>query len=105
MSTILRSGRDGGVALFIKDTTTFKCRYDLSNINDNSFESVLIEILNSRKRKLIMGCIYRPHGHDINVFDDQFERLLQSISNEKSECLLAGDYNVDLLKHESNTGT
>ena len=63
---------------------------------------VCIEILNSRKRKLIIGCIYRPPGHDINminVFNDQFERLLQSISNEKCECLLTGDYNVDLLKY------
>ena len=39
------------------------------------------------------------------IINDQFERLLQSISNEKSECLLAGDYNVDLLKYEFNTGT
>ena len=31
--------------------------------------------------------------------------MLQSISSEKSECLLAGDYNVDLFKYESNTGT
>ena len=39
------------------------------------------------------------------VFSDQFERLLQSISNKKSECLQADDYNVDLLKYKSNTGT
>ena len=39
------SVRGGGVALFIKDTTTFKCRHDLSNIYDNSFESVFIENL------------------------------------------------------------
>ena len=39
------------------------------------------------------------------MFNDQFERLLQSISNEKSECLLACDYNVHLFKYESNTGT
>ena len=69
------------------------------------FIYVFIEILNSRKRKLIIGCIYRPPGRDINVFNDQFERLLQSISSEKSECLLADYYNVDLFKYESNTGT
>ena len=103
--SIPRSCRGGGVALFIKDTIIFKCRHDLSNINDNSFESVFIEILNSRKRKLIIGCIYRPPGRDINVFNDQFERLLQSISSGKSEYLLAGDYNVDLFKYETNTGT
>ena len=66
---------------------------------------MFIEILNSRKRKLIIDCIYRLPGRDINVFNDQFERLLQSISSEKSEYLLAGDYNLDLFKYESNTGT
>ena len=54
--SISRSGRGGEVELFIKNTITFKCRHDLNNINDNSFESVFIEILNSRKRKFI----YRP---------------------------------------------
>ena len=68
--SIPRSGRGGGVAFFINDTIIFKCRHDLSNINNNSFESVFIEILNSRKRKLIIGCIYRPPGRDINVFND-----------------------------------
>ena len=58
--SIPRSGRGGVVALFIKDAIIFKCRHDLSNINDNSFENVFIEILNSRKRKLIIDYIYRP---------------------------------------------
>ena len=66
---------------------------------------MFIEILNSRERKLIIGCIYRPPGHDINVFNDQSERLFQSISSEKSESLLAGVYDVDLFKYESNTET
>ena len=64
-------------------------------------ESVFIEISNLKNSKLIIGHVYRPPGHDIHTFNDKFEILIQNISMERTECFLAGDYNIYLLNYET----
>ena len=49
----------------------------------------------------LIGVIYRAHTA-IDDFTNDFDPILQTISNEKKECYIMGDYNIDLLKDDSD---
>ncbi len=65
-------------------------------------ESVLIEILNEKKKNEIYGCIYRHPTMDVKSFNEKyFNEVISKITDEKKVCYLAGDFNIDLLKSET----
>ncbi len=69
-------------------------------------ESVLIEILNEKKKNEIYGCIYRHPTMDVKSFNEKyFNEVISKITDEKKVCYLAGDFNIDLLKSETNPDT
>ena len=66
-----------------------------------NFESTFIEIHFAKKRNLIVGCIYRHPGSDISIEDFtniHLSPILRKISIENKQCVLMGDFNVELLK-------
>lgn len=67
-----------------------------------SFESIFVEILNDKTKNIIVGVIYRPPKSNINDFIEKFELSIEKINKEKKECYFMGNYNLDLLKSESN---
>ena len=100
--------RSGGVALYVHNTVSFKIRKDLNliqsnpNVIDHS-ESVFIEIVNCVSKNIIVGCIYRAHGTDIDLFNSDLASCLDLISDENKLCYMCGDYNLDLLKFETDS--
>ena len=69
-------------------------------------ETVFLEILNEKKKNVIIGCIYRHPTMDIKTFNEKyFNNLMTKINNEKKACYLLGDFNIDLLQTESNIHT
>ena len=69
-------------------------------------ESVFLEILNDKKKNEIFGCIYRHPTMDLKTFNENyFNDVIAKITDEKKTCYLAGDFNIDLLKSETNTDT
>ena len=48
--------------------------------------------------------VYRPPNADVTLFTDYFDSILSSINN-KNPCYIAGDFNIDLLKYDSNMPT
>ena len=66
---------------------------------------MFIEIIFPNKKNLIVGCIYRHPTSSISIQDFSnihLDPILQKISLEKKQCVLMGDFNVDLLKVEIN---
>ena len=51
-----------------------------------------------------MGVIYRAHTA-IDNFVNDFDPISQTISKETKECYIMGDYNIDLLKDDSDRPT
>ena len=49
--------------------------------------------------------MYRPSSGDFDTFNEKFESFLGAISNKKDYCILAGDYNVNLLNNEIHAET
>ena len=92
----------GGALLYISDSLKYKPRTDLNISKDKELESIFIEILNAKENNVIVGCIYRHPSMDANEFNTDFlSPLLQKLSYEKKKIILLGDFNIDLLKHES----
>ena len=52
----------------------------------------------------LIGVIYRAHTA-IDNFEHDVDPILQTISKEKKECYIMSDYNIDLLKDDSDRPT
>jgi hypothetical protein len=60
-----------------------------------------VEIILKDRKNLIIGCIYRHPSSDISITEfteNYLEHILYKINKEKKECVIMGDFNIDLLK-------
>ena len=97
-----RIGRaGGGVALYIRDGQTFKERTNLT-MHPSLCESLFIEVENPSGKNIIVGIIYRAPSLDSKSFIDAFDLLLHDLSTEDKQVYVLGDFNIDLLKYETN---
>jgi len=55
--------------------------------------------------KYIIGGIYRHPGHNINTFCRELESSFESVRRANIPCVIAGDFNNDLAKYDSNRDT
>ena len=79
------------------DTLVYKTR---------QLESIFAEIINPGKKNILVGCIYRHPSMDLNEFNEEFlEPLMEKISTDNKNIFLTGDFNVDLMKIDSDDNT
>ena len=90
----------GGVGMYIQDSICYKNRDDLETDN-LSMESIFIEISNDKSKNTIIGVIYRPPSN-IKDFLESFDKITEKICKENKHCYILGDFNLDLLKTETN---
>ena len=90
----------GGLAIYLSD----KYNYALLSLHKYSeiWESQFIEVSgNKSPKKVVLGNVYRPPRH-INenycTFIDEFTIILKSFQKSKCDVVIAGDYNINLLK-------
>ena len=98
----------GGVLIYVKENLDVKRRNDLESkmYEAGMLESVFIEILNDKKKNEIFGCIYKHPTLDTKSFNEKyFHDVIAKITDEEKLCYLAGDFNIDLLKSETNSDT
>ena len=99
--------RGGGVSIFIKETIKYKTRSDLDRF-DEHFETLFIEIDSTcfnTKKSIIIGVVYRMPDTSIEIFNDYMSDVLGTIEREHKLCYLLGDYNIDLLQHDTHRPT
>ena len=91
-----RSGRGGGVGIYISDKINWIRRHDLEK---PEIECIWIEIIQKKSKILLLCAIYRPPDtskyHHKN-FDKTFNDMLL-LTNEL-EAIIMGDINVNFLK-------
>ncbi len=92
----------GGVGLYIKDTINYIIRNDLSVFIPHVFESLFIEISDNLKscQNKIVGVIYRPNTQpraDLDIFSSTLMDTIDIIESERTHCIIAGDFNINLL--------
>ena len=98
-----KCSRHGGLITYIKSKFSTK----IVDICPESqiWEGLFVEITtkNAKKDKFIVGNIYKPprdnnNYQNIQNFISEFEPVLTHINNSKTECLIGGDWNINLLK-------
>ena len=78
-------------------------RKDLKIHKSKEVESIFIEIINKKERNTIIGCIYRHPCMDAREFNDTFLQItLEKLSYENKDIILMGDFNIDILKYDTN---
>ena len=79
------------------------CYLGIIFINSEIWEAQFIKILNNRNGKtIVLGNIYRPPkcttDEMLRHFINEIDRVLVEINKTKSVVMLAGDFNINLLK-------
>ena len=54
---------------------------------------------------MIVGVVYRPPGCDANLFNEMVEPALIKVYKEDKKCIIAGDFNLDLLHYDEHEPT
>ena len=65
----------GGVGLYLTKQLRFKTRADLNLNNNETAESLFIEIVNPRGKNIIVGVIYRPPNTDVIILMNYWEKF------------------------------
>jgi len=96
----------GGVAIYISNKLSFKTRADLKTDLTDECEYIAVEVSHSKNNSIILISMYRPPNTDLAKFNLKFNRLLEIISLEtRKNIIVAGDFNIDLLKYEQHQNT
>ena len=87
--------KGSGVALYIRDSMNF------SKLSEYSHSSKDIESLFITLRKedytSTVGIVYRPPSGDISTFIKYMSEALKSLSNEKNDTIIMGDFNINMF--------
>ena len=70
-----------------------------------NFESTWVEIKNKKSRNILCGVVYRHPNEEATkhkAFLEYLDSVLSKTLKENKEIYIAGDFNIDLLKIESN---
>ena len=93
-------GYDGGVALYIHNSISYKCRND---IIVREIEALPVDIKISNSKSITVVTLYRPEG-PVEIFD-HVETLISRIDSENKECIIIGDTNCNLLSEFPDNST
>ena len=96
----------GGTGILISSRCKYRRRHDLEVMDCTALESCFIE-LDTRKKSIIFGSIYRPPNSSPNEFLELFHALSKKLQteNSQSDFVLGLDHNLDLLKHGNHKPT
>ena len=96
-----RCGRPGGgVCLYISSALQVNVQDDIA-ITDNHSDSLFVEINIKDGKNLIVGVVYRPPDADLDMFNIKLEETLFSINGKNKNCILLGDFNIDLSRDDA----
>ena len=62
----------------------------------------MIEIKNKNSKNIVCGSIYRHPHNNFDEFYKYFEMCLSSLAKENKEVYICGDFNLDLLKIDTD---
>ena len=88
--------------MYIKNGIEFSILDILTQSHKDICESIFVELKHPKKRNVIVGSIYRHHTTVQSFLDTFFRKALHFITKSKKTCILAGDFNVDLIKYGDN---
>ena len=92
----------GGTRLYVSKKHNYLPRADLQIYKKGELESIFVEILNEKGSNIIVACIYKHPNMDIDEFNILYSDLVEKMAQENKKLVVMGDFNVDLLKSETD---
>ena len=97
--------KKGGLITYVKNYLNIKKIQNCNNFQ--TWEGLFIDIEDDNKNIIQIGNIYRPpkgnNNHtSIDPFLGEFCPTINNIVNQEKNLILAGDFNIDLLKINNN---
>ena len=92
--------------LYIQNEITSKPRKDLDSLvyESKQLDYTFSEVINVGQTKTVVGFNYRHPSMDLDEFNNEILNILmEKICWENKNIFLMGDFNVDLMKTESDT--
>ena len=104
--------KSGGTGLFITSKfNVLRKRNDLKLPNQHQkcskyqVENTWLECeIPGIKKPILIGTVYRHPSGNIDLFNEELEKIIQCINKEKKLCIISGDFNID-LKNDQHTPT
>ena len=96
-----RTGKGGGIAVFLHESLTFNIRHDLS-VNNDDIEALCVEIINKKLENILINTRYRQPAEHFNEFEAYLNTVLAKSKTTDKTCFLVGDLNLNLIECQSN---
>ena len=102
--------RGGGVGFYIKSDLKFQKIDNLSLFDEGVFESICLKIFCGKDRYRLVANFYRPPNSSIKDFNNKMNDFFQMLELEQHfknavEVILLGDFNCNLINHETHKDT
>ena len=97
--------KGGGVALYIQSSLSFCVKEELTLVKEKIFEFLFIDVYFSKTEVLTVGTIYRSPCNSKQShaeFLDTISPLLPTLTTSKTNSIIMGDLNYNLLEYENN---
>lgn len=84
----------GGVAIYVREGLAFRLRND---INTGGQECLWIELIRDKCKPTLVCCAYRAPDSDFQTFNFSLHESMSSVDQEKSDVVILGDLNADMM--------
>ena len=91
------------VSIYVKNNIFFTQVRHLNILNPD-YEFLFIKIHKryvNTSRDMVLGACYRPPSGNIEAFTNKIQEILNAYKGTDKYLYIAGDFNLDLLKHSS----
>ena len=93
ISTGIKEGY-GGVVIYVREGLAFRLRND---INTGGQECLWIELIRNKCKPTLVCCAYRAPDSDFQTFISSLHESVSSVDLEKSDVVILGDLNADMM--------
>ena len=91
----------GGIGIYVNEKLDFKERSDIGINDDDICQSRFIE-LNVTDKIIIIGILYRPPNGNLHKFMEYLNKEVDLLDKTNKSIYLMGDFNINLLKIDTN---
>ena len=74
----------GGVAIYILNSIDCMAIKSMSSVVDNIMECVAVELKLNKRKHVIIGCMYRTPGSNVDIFNYTLDLLLHKVKTPKT---------------------
>ena len=97
--------KGGGVALYVKNNLKCKLIVEQSVAHTDLYECVVIELCFEKSKNVIISCIYRAPGSDLDSFSESLDTMLGHLTMNNKILYVCGDFNINLIKGDIHNAT